>query len=83
VTYLLRKMESAFGWAVVAGGFGLLFGALSVPVYLVSGGWAFAFSWWVSGLPYDLLHCAGNFAMTLILYKPCRNVLSKARILLT
>ena len=34
-----------------------------------------ALSWWISGIPFDLLHGAGNFAMALALFKPCRAVL--------
>ena len=74
---LLRRMESSLGWAVLSGAFGLCFGALCSLVYLVAGGWAFALSWWVSGIPFDLLHCAGNFVMALALFTPCRRVLSR------
>jgi len=68
----LRNMESAFGWAALSGVFGLLFGALCALVYWVSGGWAAAVSWWISGIPMDLLHGAGNFGMALVLFKPLR-----------
>ena len=74
---LFRKMESPLGWAVLSGAFGLSFGALCTLVYWVTGGWAFALSWWVSGIPFDLLHCAGNFAMALVLFRPCRQVLTR------
>ena len=74
---LLRRMESPVGWAVLGGGFGLCFGALCALVYLAAGGWQFALSWWVSGIPFDLLHCAGNFAMALVLFRPCHKVLSR------
>jgi len=69
---LLRRVESPFGWAALSGCFGLLFGALCAPVYWLTGGWAFAVSWWVSGLPMDLLHGAGNFAFALALFSPLR-----------
>ena len=36
-----------------------------------------ALAWWVSGIPFDLLHCAGNFAMALVLFRPCRQVLTR------
>ena len=75
LTRLLRNMDSPLGWAVVSGGFGLLFGLLCTPVYLVIGGWGYAVSWWLSGIPFDLAHCAGNFAMALLLYRPCRTAL--------
>lgn len=71
----LRDMDSALGWALLSGTFGLLFGALCAPVQLFTGGWAFALSWWVNGIPFDLLHCAGNFALALVLFKPLRRVL--------
>ena len=38
---------------------------------------AFGLSWWVSGIPFDLLHCAGNFAAALVLYRPCTRVLTR------
>ena len=75
--YLLRKMESPLGWAVLSGVFGLCFGALCSLAYWIAGGWAFALSWWISGIPFDLLHGAGNFVMALVLFKPCRMILSR------
>ncbi len=72
IGWLLRKMDSAWGWALVSGAFGLFFGLLCAPVYLVTGGWAFAVSWWISGIPFDLIHCAGNFVIALLLFKPLR-----------
>lgn len=74
---LFRNMHSSLGWAILAGGFGLLFGTLCVPVYFLSGGWAFGLSWWVSGIPFDLAHGAGNFVLALILFKPIREILER------
>lgn len=74
---LLRRMESPVGWAVLSGAFGAAFGALCALVYLVSGGWAFALSWWISGIPFDVLHCAGNFVMELVLFRPCKKLLAR------
>lgn len=73
----LRPMESSLGWAALSGCFGLLFGALCAPVWWVTGGWASAVSWWVSGLPFDLLHGSGNFALALVLFKPLRRWLDR------
>ncbi len=75
--YLLRNMKSALGWAILSGAFGLLFGALCTPVYLVTSGPKFALSWWISGIPFDLLHCAGNFAIALVLFCPLRAALER------
>ena len=74
--WMIRKTDSPVVWATLSGGFGLLFGALCAPVYLFSGGIGFAVSWWLSGIPFDILHCAGNFVMALLLFKPLRKLLS-------
>jgi len=73
----LRRMESPLSWAILSGAFGMCFGLLCAPVCLLSGGWAYAVSWWLSGIPYDLLHCAGNFVISLLLFRPCRRVLTQ------
>ena len=74
---LLRKMEDAFSWALLSGIYGLAFGALCGIVDLFIGGFGYAAAKWVSGIPFDLLHCGGNIAITLVLWKPLRNLLIK------
>ena len=73
--WLLREMRHPLGWGLLSGGFGLLFGLLCAPVYLLTGGPAFAVSWWISGIPFDLLHGAGNFVMALVLFVPLRRLM--------
>ena len=75
--WLLRGMTHPLGWALLSGTFGLLFGLLCAPVYAATGGFAFAVSWWISGIPYDLLHCAGNFVMAMVLFVPLRTLMEK------
>lgn len=79
VLYLLarcfRGMESGLGWAVLSGAFGLCFGLLCTIINLFIGGWELALTWWLAGIPFDVLHCAGNFVMALVLFQPCKKVL--------
>lgn len=75
--WLLREMKNPLGWALLSGAFGLFFGLLCAPVYIVSGGLGFAMSWWISGIPFDTLHCAGNFAVALVLFVPMRKLLTR------
>ena len=70
LAWLLRRMDNAFGWAVFSGAYGLCFGGLCAAVYLVAKTPAFALSWWLSGLSYDVMHGAGNFVIMLLLYRP-------------
>ena len=72
---LFRKMEPALGWAILSGVFGLCFGALCGIVDVFIGGFGYAAAKWVSGIPFDLLHCGGNFAIAIILWKPLKNLL--------
>ena len=41
------------------------------------GGVGFAVAKWASGIPFDIAHCVGNFCMTLVLFKPLRELLEK------
>lgn len=77
VTIALRKMDSVFGWAMLSGVYGLCFGALCGIVDIFIGGFGYAAAKWVSGIPFDLLHCGGNFAIALILWKPLRTLLDQ------
>lgn len=77
ITLLFRKMDSALLWAVISGAFGLLFGVLCAIPHLISGGFYAAFSYWSAGIPYDVLHCIGNFGLTLILYNPLLHLLKR------
>jgi len=72
--WYLRDMQSPLGWGLLSGTFGLLFGALCTPVCLFTGGFAYALSWWVSGIPFDLIHCAANFVIALVLFCPLRRL---------
>lgn len=71
----LRNMHDRLGWAILSGCFGLLFGALCAPVDVFIGGFSYAISKWVSGIPFDLMHCAGNFIIALLLFDPMRKLI--------
>ena len=72
--YFMRKQEAPLVWAVLSGAFGLLFGALCAPVDLLLGDWGYVITKWVSGIPFDLAHCAGNFVIALIAFRPLRRL---------
>lgn len=75
--WLLRGMTNPIGWALVSGIFGILFGALCAPVDLFIGGWNYAAAQWISGIPFDIAHCIGNFTIALLLFVPLRKVLEQ------
>ena len=68
--YFTRRYASYWFHAVFSALFGFCFGALCSIPYLAVGGWSMAFTWWVAGIPYDILHGVSNFVLCLILYRP-------------
>ena len=77
VSMFLKDMKSPLAWALLSGVFGLLFGALCGIVDIFIGGFSYAVTKWISGIPFDLLHCGGNFVITLVLWKPLRTLLER------
>ncbi len=70
LAWCFREMESTLGWAILNAAFGLMFGALTALTNLFISGIGGMISYWVAGIPFDLMHCAGNFATALVLFKP-------------
>lgn len=84
---LLKKMDSAVSWGILSGIYGLLYGFFCSFPYIVIGavggglmaGLRYGLTWWVAGIPYDILHGISNFVIMLVLYRPIRNVMEKAK----
>lgn len=79
IALIFRKNESRLVWAAIAGLFGLCFGLFCAIPYIFIGGPAFALSYWVSGIPFDIIHCISNFVLTLLLINPLRKLFTKLR----
>ena len=84
VTRILQKNDSAVIWATVSAIFGLSFGALCALPYFFTGtdlksGLTIVFSQWISGIPWDITHCVGNFVLMLLLYKPLSSLMQKLK----
>lgn len=75
--YFLWNMRSPLAWAMLSGSFGLLFGALCGIVDVFIGGFGYAAAKWVSGIPFDIAHCLGNFVIALVLFAPLRKLMEK------
>ena len=74
---MMRKQTHPLAWALLSAVYGLMFGALCGIVDIFIGGFAYAAAKWVSGIPFDLLHCGGNFVIALIMFKPLRTAVEK------
>ena len=65
---LSRKWQRVV-YPVVCGLYGLSFGALYTPGWALSAGLSFksAVTWWIYGLPADMIHAAGNVVFGLLI----------------
>lgn len=71
-----RKAKRLF-FCFLSAAFGLSFGFLCSIPYFFIGGWQTAFGWWVSGIPYDAIHCISNFVLCFILFDPLCAVMKR------
>ena len=79
LVYLFRNRQSVWFWSTLSGLFGLCFGLFCAPLCLFTGGIYMAISWWIAGLPMDILHCISNFVVCLILFKPLNRVFGRVK----
>ena len=77
VLLLRRHITSYTLWTVIGALYGLFFGPLCCIEAFVVSGWRMAFSFWISGIPYDILHCVGNAFMCGVLLKPLTTLLKR------
>lgn len=87
LAWVFRKQESAWFWSIFSGVFGLVFGILCSLTYFafgladggIRGGLHIAVAKWISGIPFDIVHCVGNFVLMLLLYQPIRKLMKKVK----
>lgn len=79
VTRLFKKSDSPLTWAIVSGAFGLSFGLLCALSKALLMGPVAAFSWWIAGIPWDLIHGGASFLLMLLLYKPVGRAMEKIK----
>lgn len=76
---IFRKKADHVTMAMVSGVFGFSFGLICELPYALMFGTRSAFSWWVAGIPFDIVHGIGNFVLCLLLYKPLMTALKTVR----
>lgn len=87
LAYLFRKNDSAWTWSILSGLYGLSYGFFCAIPYVVIGtveggiktGMMSGFSWWVAGIPWDIVHGAANFLLMIVLYHPISHVMKATK----
>ena len=74
VAYACRRIRSIWFWSLLAGVFGFSFGLWFALIFGLFNGVSAAFSWWVAGLPFDLVHGVAKMVVTFFLFLPLRGL---------
>ena len=85
LTYVFRKTNSMWFFCCLSSIFGFCFGFLcSFPYFFIGAygngfksGLVSMFTWWIAGIPWDIVHGVGNFVLMAILYKPVTSIMKK------
>ncbi len=77
LVYLMKPLlqERRYGWAIVSGLWGFLFGVLFALNHGLLYGFNYSFVYWLKGINFDLIHVISNYIVTLILFQPVLNLL--------
>ena len=76
--YFMRRLKNPLWFAGLSGLFGISFGLLCAPVYMVVGGSvSYGLRWWKAGLVFDIPHGIGNLVIALVLFWPLRKLLTR------
>jgi energy-coupling factor transport system substrate-specific component len=78
IVYYANRHKVGYGfYCILSGFFGLFFGMFCSIPYLFIGGWSMAITWWIAGIPYDIIHCVSNFVLCLLLFNPLCAIMRK------
>ena len=80
LTLLFRHEDSKWPFVILSTLFGMAFGALCSIPYFFIGGIYTAVTWWVAGIPYDILHGLANFVIAFVLFDPLNKLLRRLKL---
>ena len=80
VTHMLKRtVNSEYGFAAIAAIFGFTFGLFFALFESIFYGIGYAIPYWISGIPFDIVHGVSNFIIVLVLYKPLTRTINTAK----
>jgi len=78
-TILSKTIKSEYGYAILAALYGFSFGGFFAVFESLFYGWSYAIPYWLSGIPFDIVHGVSNFIIVLILFKPLTKTILMAK----
>lgn len=68
--FISTRSKSEYGFAILASIFGFSFGLFFALFESIFYGISYAVPYWISGLPFDIVHGVSNFIIVLVLFSP-------------
>lgn len=79
VSLLKRKLRSEYVYASIGAFFGYSFGFFFALFESLFYGLAYGWTYWLRGIPFDLMHGTSNFIIIVILFKPMVKLLERLK----
>lgn len=80
VSLIRDKVKSEYAYATMGAVFGYAFGFFFAIFESIFYGLAYGWTYWLRGIPFDLMHGTSNFIIVLILFKPMVRLLERLKI---
>lgn len=74
-----RRVKSEYGYAIIGSIFGYTFGIFFAVLESFFYGAAYGWTYWIRGIPLDLIHGTANFIIILVLFKPLKDLLIRLK----
>lgn len=75
---LSKTLKSEYGYAALAAFYGFSFGLFFALFESVFYGLSYAIPYWISGIPFDIVHGVSNFIIVIVLFKPLTKTIQDA-----
>lgn len=75
---LSKTVKSEYSYAVLAAIYGFTFGLFFALFESIFYGLSYAIPYWISGIPFDIIHGVSNFIIVLVLFKPLTKTMREA-----
>lgn len=74
-----KKYKSEYVYAGISALWGYAFGFFFAIIESIFYGKAYGLTYWISGIPFDLIHGTSNFIIALVLFEPVINILNRLK----
>ena len=77
--FMAKRFKSEYVYAGLASVFGFTFGLFFALFESIFYGLSYAIPYWISGIPFDIVHGFSNFLIVFVLFKPLTRTIQTAK----